>query len=626
MNGMSLSTWFLETGSSVVEWVLAIAEWLTGEGTPGWVSLVLLALLVLAILVYGAVTVRFVRAVRAAGSVVGDESARMTGSRFLEVDRGLQRLGNRSIDRRLVEAWSEFKETAVAPQTDSDVLRNTVRPSAFFNREDLRAEAPFWRRVPALFVSVGLFLTFLGLVAALDQTGRVLDAASDASTGGTADSLKTLLQVASAKFIMSLTGLFCSIIFTVTLSTCARPMDSALYELCHAIEDGCDYLSEQGLLREMLDQSREQTTQLQTFSTELVAQIARPLREDLPQAIREGIREVMEPAMNSMSRDAGKGIESMAGAVSDRLAEGIQASVAGINEAIGKAAEQVGAVADRLDQSSNAMSGQVETTLQSIKSASDDSAEGIAKASQAMVQAAQDLSETINESLTASARAGGGEIERAGREVASGVDKAAADLRTSLLDPLRELLGRLEALGQGVDSATGQVGRYSASVEASARAVDEANERLGKSATTLAGATQPVRDAVAGIETASRTMGERVAAASMALVTGAAKTSREMTEMISVLSNGIRESQATLNGGLASVNLAIGQFKDIVARFREIDQGLGDAFEKIDQAVEGSIKEIREFERAVNDEFGNALTRLQGVIATIEPFQPRGAE
>ncbi|RUV24360.1 hypothetical protein EOD29_35720, partial [Mesorhizobium sp. M1A.T.Ca.IN.004.03.1.1] len=67
----------------------------------------------------------------------------------------------------------------------------------------------FWRIVPGLFVSVGLFLTFLGLIAALSTMAQ----------GAEIDSgvMRQLLSVASAKFIMSLTGLFCSIVFTILL-------------------------------------------------------------------------------------------------------------------------------------------------------------------------------------------------------------------------------------------------------------------------------------------------------------------------------------------------------------------------------------------------------------------------
>jgi hypothetical protein len=48
-------------------------------------------------------------------------------------------------------------------------MRNAVRPSLFSSAEDL-GFGPGWRRIlPNLLLAVGLFLTFLGLIAALTQ-------------------------------------------------------------------------------------------------------------------------------------------------------------------------------------------------------------------------------------------------------------------------------------------------------------------------------------------------------------------------------------------------------------------------------------------------------------------------
>jgi hypothetical protein len=87
-------------------------------------------------------------------------------------------------------------------------VRNTVRPSVFFNIEDLGYGPGFLRILPGMFVSIGLALTFLGLIAALHQM-------SDGQI--TSATMQDLLKIASAKFIMSLTGLVCSIVLTIQL-------------------------------------------------------------------------------------------------------------------------------------------------------------------------------------------------------------------------------------------------------------------------------------------------------------------------------------------------------------------------------------------------------------------------
>ena len=289
MNSIDLFAWLENfSGKSVVDFILLLAGSLTREDMPGWVSLGLVVALVGLSLWYDIVTRRFVGAVRSTRAILRIEvDSKFTRDRLVDIDRAFgQARARGALYRRLVTAWQEFNETSLPPASDSGVLRNTVRPIVFFNREDLGLEAGMWRQVPALFVSIGLLLTFLGLVAALDQTSHVLRAGTT-DTSATLRGLTTLLNVASAKFIMSLTGLACSIVFTVVLRFSTKRKDEALHTLCADIERGCDFMSEQGVLRELLVQAKEQTVQLQAFSTELVAQIAQPLKEDLPNAIRE---------------------------------------------------------------------------------------------------------------------------------------------------------------------------------------------------------------------------------------------------------------------------------------------------------------------------------------------------
>lgn len=140
--GSWISAWVAEeTGRQIVEYILDLARWLTGEGTatPGWVSLGLLIALGVVSLAYGVITWRFIHAVNLARDTIrGGASGKITGVRLIDIDRTFATHQNRRGYRgRLGTAWNEFRETALQPPAGSDVLRNTVRPAAFFNREDL---------------------------------------------------------------------------------------------------------------------------------------------------------------------------------------------------------------------------------------------------------------------------------------------------------------------------------------------------------------------------------------------------------------------------------------------------------------------------------------------------------
>ena len=548
-----------DLGGWIVEHILHFAtSWFTSESAPGWLSLGLVAALVVLSIWHGLSAFRLRRAVSAARSILQAGNGHITGERLTGIDRGFQNL--KSVRRkgprhRLAVAWEEFRETTIPPVRETDRLSNTVRPAVFFHREEMGLDRGMWRQVPALFVSVGLFLTFLGLVAALDQTGRILDGATAGGDGAATDGLKTLLRIASTKFIMSLTGLLCSIVFTLVLRYDARRTDEALHALCDDIENGCIFLSEQTILGRMLEQAREQTDHLKSFSTELVAQIAKPLREDLPNTIREAMQQAMAPVVENISRGTSEGVETLVGSVSGQLTEGVQASVLLMNEIIGEVRDSLEAVTDRLDRSAGTMSGYMDEAVQSltrqiesIRSTSADGAQRIGDASRMMVDAAETLSQSIQGSATAAAEASGHEIERAGQEMASGIAAATATMRDSLLDPMNALVERARGLASGVETATGRIGKYAESVESSTTVIISANEGLDRSAATLTAATTPVRDAVVGIESATRTMGDRVETASEAI--------RRTTEHTEAVMRGTREaieaSRSTMLGAAGS--------------------------------------------------------------------------
>ena len=595
-------------------------------------SLALLATLIVLSALHLLAASRLRRAVNAArralnaGNAVDTDGAdvrHITGERLMHIQKRFKELKNaRGPRRRLAIAWEEFNETAIPPSSESDRLRNTVRPVAFFHRDELGLDRGMWRQVPAMFVSVGLFLTFLGLVAALDQTGVILGSVAARGDGTPTEALEELLNIASTKFIMSLTGLLCSIFFTLVLRLDARRMDGALSALCDDIEKGCTYLGEQTILGELLEQAREQTDHLKSFSTELVAQVATPLREDLPNTIREAMQQAMVPVVENITQGTNDGVESLVGSVSNQLIEGIRGSVLSMNEVIGEVRGSLEAVTDRLDRSAGAMGVRMDEAVQSLASTSADGARRISEASRMMAEGAEALSRFVEQSVTMAADASGRKMEQAGQAMVSGVVDATATMRDSLLDPMTALVESIRGLASGVESATGRVGEYAHSVENSGTAISSTNEGLKRSADTLITATEPIRDVVVGIASAIRTMGDSVETASAVM--------RQTTEHTEIIMRGAREavdaSRSAMLDAAGSLERAATEFGEVIDRYGVIDQRLGDAFEKIETSVRSSIDEIGTFERKLNEEFGLALNRLQAVIAQIEPFVPRREE
>ena len=545
-----------------------LADGVRGAESAGWASLVLLAVLATLSAWHGFSAHRLGRAVKAARTVLESGSGHITRTRLVDIDAGFQKLKDSGGPRRrLAIAWEEFSETSIPPENERDQLSNTVRPAAFFHRDEFGLDRGMWRQVPAMFVSAGLFLTFLGRVAALQQTEQILDLSTAA--GGTVerDGLKTLLRIASTKFIMSLAGLLCSIIFTVVLRLAAGRIDKGLHALCDDIEDGCIFRSEQIILGQMLEQAKEQADHLKTFSTELVAQIAAPLREDLPNTIRDAMQQAMEPVVESISR-TNEGIENLVDSVRDQLVAGVQESVLLMNEAIGEVRRNLEVVIDRLDRSAGAM---------------------------------------------------GERMDDAARGLASDLADATATMRDSLLDPLGILVERIRGLASAVGTVAERIDGYAEAVGNSETGIASANEALARSAETLITVSAPVRDAVSAIASTTGTMGERVETASEAM----RQTTAHTESILRSAREGIEASRSAMSGAAGSLESAVTKFGEVINNYREIDQSLGDAFERIETAVRNSIDEIETFARRLDEQFGSALNQLEAVIAQAEPFTPR---
>lgn len=609
----------LHFGARIVEGILWIAFILTGEtGAPGLVSLALILILVSLIVWYAISTCRFRGAVKDAQSIIGSKKGQhITSKHLIQIDREFRERRIENLDwKALATAWDEFKETTVPPESETDSLRNTVRPNVFFNREELGLESGIWRQVPALFVSVGLFLTFLGLVAALHETGNMI---KPEGGGDTVKGLETLLNIASAKFIMSLTGLMCSIVFTLVLRFATIQTDKALLSLCVDIENGCDFMSEQDLLRQMHDQAEEQTGHLKLLGTELVAQIAKPLREELPETIRKSIEQAMEPAMEKISKSTGQSMESLAGTVGSQITEGVNDSVRAMNEAIGNVSQNFEVAAGRLDKTVDSIGGHIDEALQSIRMTSSDGAKQIADASRAMAETTEMLAQTVQETMRSSAEASAREIESAGQGIASEIRGVASAMHESIVTPMDELVQQLKGLVSQVELATGQVGQYADSVDGSAAAIKLANRELSKSADSLASVALPVRDAV-------QKMGDQVEEVSKAMLSGTRQTTEHMTAILGAARESIEASQTTVREGLGALESVVKEFRQILGRYGEIDRSLGGVFEKIEDTVQKNIEEFSVFQRKLNEELGDALNRLQTVIAQAEPFAPRRNE
>ena len=246
-------------GVFVKDFVLWISGLLKADASPGFVVIELVFLLLILTVLFGRFATRFCNAVKAARQMLDGEEG-ISGQQVdaLSSEFATWRNSGHGDRHRLGVAWKEFEETLVrAPEEHRHTdIGNTVRPSNFFSLSDLGVSTGFWRAWPGVFVTLGLLLTFLGLIAALNTIGGDL---SD-------EALSTLLTVASAKFIMSLTGLFCSILFGFFLRSGLGRVDAALHGLCDTLERRLPYVSLEQIAKDQLAEVKKHLSRLRPLS------------------------------------------------------------------------------------------------------------------------------------------------------------------------------------------------------------------------------------------------------------------------------------------------------------------------------------------------------------------------
>ncbi|WP_244430748.1 hypothetical protein [Methylocystis sp. ATCC 49242] len=584
----------------------------------------------------------------------------------------------------LATAWREYRETLVPHyENESITLRNSVRPAVFFNPDDLRFGAGSWRIVPGIFVSVGLFLTFLGLISALSS----MDFRGDKVQ----DSLQILLTIASAKFIMSLTGLLCSIVFTIVLRRGMSRTEKEIHQLCATIETRLTFISLEYLAVEQLAATREQREHFRMIGLELVAELGRPLREELPAAISTSITSVMAPLMQQVGQAGADGMDEMVKSLSERFSDDVGHALATASESLVKAGDRIAALSERMDQSSgrvgteidaavtrltqavedlrNGMGATAQTasgaftqgaeqllsvmnqTLEGIRDNTGEGARALSAAAAEMRQAAEGFRKEIEEAsregraavagqIAAEGANAAGAIGSAGVAVLQAVDRTTKEIseRTEQLAEKagQELLAPLDRiaqqLGTMVDSlsegATG-MRRLSDGVRVGAEASERAASSFKSASQDLAAAVAPISSANERLEATMTHLKESTAHAANTVVRSSEATAQSAAQTLAAAQEMLGGHARAIETSLKGLSDMLDRMKAQEARIREqgdrlddLDEKLGEAFEKYTGQVAVTVDSLHGHVRRMQEELAPALDTLRTIVEQAEQFTP----
>ncbi|HBG98570.1 MAG TPA: hypothetical protein DDY29_07525 [Rhodobacteraceae bacterium] len=556
--------------------ILGGADWLRVDWTPGAVSLFLVALALLAYAVHGWGSWQRRRALSWAIGLVERAADRASfvvelpriNRAFIQTRDSRRRwpgfLRRAEYRRPIAVAWGEYNETMVQPEQGSDdVVRNSLRPAAFFDTDDLGFGQGWWRIVPGLFVSIGLLLTFLGLIAALTAIGG--DEIND-------DSLRGLLNAASAKFIMSLTGLACSIFLTFLFRLRADAVDRQVRRLGHALEKRLRFQSLEEIAANQLHVMRQQDDALRRLATEMVAELARPLREELPAAIGTSIRTEIGPILERIGQSGEEGVDAMVASLSDRLSSDV-------GTALNTASAQLTAAASQLDG----------------------------------------LVQRIGAQQTAMHEALQRDVQRATTAAGASIAEASAGITA----PLAEIAARLEASAAAQHQATADMERLSGAARTAAQAMAGGAAQIETASAALSAAADPIRADLAMMAQSAREMSQGVRNAlanAERHMNGTATRTRDALQAATDILGSQRDGIDRAMHGLA---IALHELSGHGERLDQIDSKLGQAFETYREQVETTMESTALRVKEIVEILTPALATMESVVQQAEAFAPQ---
>ena len=597
-----------DPGLMLKDGIILLAESLTlSDSAPGYVAGLFLLLTLCVGLLYFVRTARQIRAIRELDARVRKhDDIQAFASGYDDFKAGLADNYQTNADRQAVwRAFVEFDETVVPDDIDGPLrLRNSIRPANFLNIEDLEFGSSFYRILPNLFVSTGLFLTFLGLVAALHQFSQSMNI----GTGGMDQAMQGFMQIASAKFVMSLAGLFCSILLTMLLRARQNEINAALNHLCSGIERRLVFVSLEDIGFRQLRAATEQRKQLQEMATRMVADLQKPL-DALPDRITGAIADRMDPIFEKVASMGTSNMEGMVGDLSKQLSQSVGNALTRASESLSEATDRIGLMVDRMDGSqAQAGNGLRDAVDQMSKAMADMRAEVAASgrtATEAMNTGAERLLSVMNDTLNG-IRENTGQGVTAMRSAAEEMRRAAEGFREALTAASEE-------------SAEAARRRMSASSEEAGQAITGAGRALldsfNKTSSDISGLGAEVgdslREALRKISETLAELGTKVTAsgqtATDTMNAGADRLLAVMNETLTGIRDNTGQGAEAMRAAADEMRRAAEGFRDTLAN-----------------ASEASAEAARKRMAASTDEAGQAITGAGRAL--LESFNQTSAD
>ncbi len=521
-------------------------------------------------------------------------------------------------ERQLRLAWSEFKETFI-DESDREI-QNTERPHDYFRRAISNPQK--YGAFAGIFVSVGLLLTFIGIIAVLMKAGCVMNPAIEvcqaynddvsrieAALGGASDvsagadlgqsvrmqsAVISIVAGAASKFYASIGGLAAAIVIRILVGLFSSGTRKRIERLSDGLESGLVFIPEQRLAQLQLNALTEQTTQLKTFNTDLAVTLGDAMdRAMAPVASQLGnIERELSEQRSNITTGVGDAVNKMAGGeiremgrvlgdlrtelsgLSGKLSEGGESAAQQISEASNRLKESIAAISSVSEQNTSRLDA-IGSRLESLTGE-------FGAAAQASFQ------EAIKSSAAETARVAG----EAGEKIRDAMSEAFEDWTQTLQNAVNGIDALAAQMTRGASTIETQVGALSSAAEATGTA----SSAMQSAASSFTRAADPVRVALESLNGAAQT------------IDGAIERLGESS------SAAVAQAQAIGTSLLDTMQTAEAAWQGYSDRFGEVDDKLAGVLNSLAGSMESNAQRMRNYVAELDKELANAVTQFASAV------------
>lgn len=573
-------------------------------------------------------------------------------------------------------AWSEFRETLVLPDQAGHVVQNTTRPHTFINYQtalDRSTALRLMPHIPNYFVGVGLLLTFVGLVAALNFANSTVGGDIDAAILG----LQDLLAAATFKFWTSIAGLLSSIVLSFLFRLYGLSLESAFGRLCRALESKMLFATPQRTFFQVRDILRDQLAETKKINTEVAVSIAdgigRQMEDRFPALLAESLQPLVGVVQDSANRarddasgnmeqmvdqfaqtlessagqhlkdvsvtlaDLNRSLDQMHGsmntsgdAFAQRMAEGAERLDGSMRE-VGEAMRQlVDSLRGEVGSAGSAFSKGLEDGLARLLAHSEAVSAQIALQSNQSAQAFRDQMGAGSERLQQSMDAIQASMRDVVGQLKADFGQAGAGLASNLEATLHRLNQQSEAISarigqQSQDSATAfgqQLDAAAQRLESSAKAWQISSEAAAERIQTAFGSNADgIQSGLKRLGADLTTLGGQVQEHSTSLST-VSQQSRETAQAMALAAQSVRaglkpyQDVAEQTAKAAeTLDLTVGKIADRLDQALASAEAVSGSLSRVSETVTGTWDSYRERFEKVDEDLEQAFTRLQQHVA-----------